>query len=60
MGEEMEVVYKSKPAMLRAFQAAKDHSKSKKQVGDDFVTRSEFRLFLLYLRQYFEYFTMFK
>ena len=44
---------------MRAFQAAKDHFKGKSSVGDDYVQMNEFRLFLLYLRQYFEYFVMF-
>ena len=44
---------------MRAFQAAKDHFKGKSSVGDDYVQMNEFKLFLLYLRQYFEYFVMF-
>ena len=45
---------------MRAFQAAKDHCKGKSAVGDDYVERYEFRIFMLYLRQYFEYFLMYK
>lgn len=45
---------------MRAFQAAKSFSKCEVSIGNDFVTFSEFRIFLVYIRQYFEYFVMFK
>eukprot|EP00386_Alphamonas_edax_P000914 GDKI01002757.1.p2 GENE.GDKI01002757.1~~GDKI01002757.1.p2 ORF type:complete len:185 (-),score=79.46 GDKI01002757.1:273-827(-) len=48
-----------KPAIIRAFTAAKNIHKSKKQHGDDFIEWSEFRLLLCYLRQYFELYEMF-
>ena len=60
LGEPARVIYLAKAPMLRAFQAAKDYSKSTTEVGDDYVTAGEFRIFLLYMRQYFEYFVMFK
>lgn len=62
VGKQIEVIYLSKPPMLRAFNAAKGHYKDKKKnsPGQDYVQRSEFRIFLLYMRQYFEYFVMFK
>ena len=50
LGPKMEPVYKAKSAMMRAFQAAKDHCKGKSAVGDDYVERYEFRIFMLYLR----------
>ena len=50
MGESMRVVYLAKAPMRRAFQAAKDHSKGKSTVGQDYVQKHEFRIFLLYLR----------
>lgn len=59
-GKRMAVVYQSKQVMLRAFNAAKDHYKSKSELGPDFIEKKEYRIFLLYLRQYFEYFVMFK
>ena len=37
MGESMRVVYQSKKALMRAFQAAKDHMTSKSTVGNDFI-----------------------
>ena len=60
MGPKMEPVYKAKSALMRAFQAAKDHCKGKSTVGDDYVEKKEFRILILYLRQYFEYFLMYK
>ena len=55
-----------KPAILRAFQAAKDETGSeyKSTSGvldpDDYVTRSEFRLLLVCIQHYFELFAIFK
>ena len=49
-----------KPAIMRAFQAAKDvHRGPSGGIGDDYVTRSEFRLFLLYLKQHLELWEIF-
>ena len=60
-GEKMKVIYLAKPALMRAFNAARDSVRSEKNsVEDDYVTKAEFRIFNLYLRQYFEYFMMFK
>ncbi|KAL3686935.1 hypothetical protein R1sor_013244 [Riccia sorocarpa] len=56
----LEELFEAKPAIIRAFNAAKSAGKSKSKLGDDFVERSEFRLILLYLRQYFELFEMFE
>jgi Ca2+-binding EF-hand superfamily protein len=52
-------IHGNKPVMMRAFQAAKDISKSSSELGDDFIERSEFRLFLVYLRNYLEIWQMF-
>lgn len=60
MGRELAIIYNSKAAMLRAFMAAKDHMRSTAETGQDYVQKPEYRIFLLYLRQYFEYFVMFK
>lgn len=60
MGESMKVVYEAKQVMMRAFQAAKDFSKNENSLEDDFLTFSEFRIFLIYIRQYLEYFVMFR
>jgi len=48
-------MFNCKPVLIRAFNASKDSVKSKSKYGDDYVTREEFRLLLVYLRMYFEY-----
>jgi len=54
-------VFDAKPAIIRAYQIAKDVTKSKRSdgVGDDYIEFREFRFFLLSLRQYFEYWAAF-
>ena len=52
-------IFECKPTIIRAFTAAKDAVANKKPHGDFYIDRSEFRLCLLYLRQYFEYFQAF-
>ena len=52
-------IFECKPAIIRAFTAAKGAVNNKKAHGDYYIDRSEFRLALLYLRQYFEYFQAF-
>ena len=68
-GHDFELrVFKAKPAIMRAFQAAKKWNKSKGKKskipfglnGDDYVDKSEFRVLLMYLRQYFEVYVMFE
>ena len=56
-----EALFRAKPVMMRAFQAAKDavqskaKSKAKAELASRYVERGEeFRLLLLYLRRYFE------
>jgi len=57
---KLEEIFDCKPAIMRAFQAAKDaHKNSKARLGADFVTKPEFRILLEYLRLYFELFVMF-
>lgn len=56
---QLDAVFDAKPAIMRAFQIAKDSQKSSKSVGDDYIERKEFKFFLLSLRQYFEYFVAF-
>eukprot|EP01012_Entosiphon_sulcatum_P016806 TRINITY_DN2168_c0_g1_i1.p1 TRINITY_DN2168_c0_g1~~TRINITY_DN2168_c0_g1_i1.p1 ORF type:complete len:443 (-),score=92.95 TRINITY_DN2168_c0_g1_i1:126-1454(-) len=54
-------IFNCKPAIMRAFQAAKKaNPESRARLGGDYVTRSEFRLLLVYLRRYFELFVMFE
>lgn len=46
--------------MIQAFTAARKIAARKTKHSDDYITLPEFRLFLLYLRQYFEYYVMFQ
>ena len=45
---------------MRAFQAAKKCLKSTTKHGDDYVSKAEFKYLLNYLRQYYEYWMMFR
>merc|ERR1711894_275707 len=62
MGDVLAIddLFDSKPAIMRAFQIAKNCIKSKRSVGEDYIEFREFRYFLLSLRQYFEYFVAFE
>jgi Ca2+-binding EF-hand superfamily protein len=55
----LDSVFDCKPAIMRAFQAAKSSGPSRTSHSDDYIEKNEFRLFLVYLRQYFEYYEMF-
>jgi len=56
----IDAIFNAKPAIMRAFQIAKDSEKSKRaDIGDDYLELKEFRYFLLALRQYFEYWNAF-
>jgi len=57
---KLDEVFHCKQVIMRAFQAAKDKYKSKSKYGPDYIELTEFRFFLVYLRQYFEYFVMFE
>ena len=57
---QIDHIFDAKPAIMRAFQIAKDSTKSKRgATGDDYIEFKEFRYFLLSLRQYFEYWEAF-
>ena len=57
---KIDAIFDAKPAIMRAFQIAKNCTKSKRgDVGDDYIEFKEFRFFLLSLRQYFEYWQAF-
>lgn len=57
----IDAIFNCKPAIMRAFQAAKKaNPDSRARLGADYITRSEFRLLLIYLRRYFELFLMFE
>ena len=55
-------MFDAKPAIMRAFQFAKDFcpAKSNNKYGPDYVEKREFRVFLVALRQRFEYLQAFK
>ena len=55
-------IFDAKPVIMRAFQAAKgvnDRRNKPGSHGPDYVEKCEFRLLLVYLRQYFEIWQMF-
>ena len=57
----VDALFDAKPAIMRAFQIAKNSQKSKRgKTGDDYIELKEFRFFLLSLRQYFEYWEAFQ
>ncbi len=49
-GLKLPILFNLKPVLMRAFNQAKNKSKSKNKIEDDFVSRSEFRFLLMYLR----------
>lgn len=48
-----------KKVLIRAFNAAKNKVPPKTKHSDDYIEWMEFRICLVYLRQYFEYYVMF-
>ena len=52
-------IFNLKKVLMRAFQAARTKQKAKTKYSDDYVEWMEFRILLVYLRQYFEYYVMF-
>lgn len=58
---QLDAVFDAKPAIMRAFQSAKDCTQSKRTdvKGADYIEFKEFRYFLSSLRQYFEYYVAF-
>lgn len=57
---QLDMIFNSKPAIMRAFQAAKNKGPKRTKYSDDYIERNEFRILLVYLRQYFEYWQMFQ
>ena len=53
-------MFNAKPAIMRAFQAAKGAVDTKSKLGGDYVEKSEFFLLLVHLKRYFELFVMFE
>ena len=58
----IDAIFDAKPPIMRAFQIAKNCTKSTRSdgVGPDYIEFLEFRYFLRSLRQYFEYWVAFK
>eukprot|EP01007_Sphenomonas_quadrangularis_P003109 NODE_565_length_1349_cov_589.576154_g440_i0.p1 GENE.NODE_565_length_1349_cov_589.576154_g440_i0~~NODE_565_length_1349_cov_589.576154_g440_i0.p1 ORF type:complete len:364 (-),score=92.37 NODE_565_length_1349_cov_589.576154_g440_i0:162-1253(-) len=56
---KIDEIFDCKPAIMRAFQAAKSVAPIRSKYSEDFVTRSEFRVLLIYLAKYFELFQLF-
>jgi hypothetical protein len=48
-----------KPVMLRAYNAAKDTQKGKSRHSAEYIEKGEYRTFLKYIRQYYEYWVAF-
>jgi Ca2+-binding EF-hand superfamily protein len=56
---DLPVLFDIKPVLMRAFQAAKAVAPSGSELGDDYIQRSEYRLLLQYLREYYEFWLAF-
>ena len=52
-------IFTLKKVLMRAYQTAKDKIKGKSKHSKDYIEWLEFRILLVYLRQYFEYYVMF-
>ena len=52
-------LFKCKPALMRAYMLARDKWPPTNKLHDDYVTRNEFRLLLIYLKLYYELFRMY-
>lgn len=53
-------IFHIKQVIMRAFQAARNSAPNKTKYSNDYIERNEFRYFLCYLRQYFEFYEMFE
>lgn len=56
---ELPEVSDCKPAVYQAFMAAKNSGINRREHSMDFIELNEFRYFLCYIRQYYEYYQMF-
>lgn len=54
-----DALFDCKPCIIRAFTAAKDMSSQKGVHKGEYIEKDEFRMMLVYLRRFFEYFVMF-
>ena len=57
---KLDQLYEAKPVIMRAFQFAKNAMPGKSKYGADYIEKKEFRIFLVALRQRFEYHHAFK
>jgi len=57
---KLPMMFELKPVLKRAFITAKTKMKARSKVSDDYVTKSEYRWLLKYLRQYYEYWLAFE
>mmetsp|Transcript_81121 Transcript_81121/g.251758 ORF Transcript_81121/g.251758 Transcript_81121/m.251758 type:complete len:463 (+) Transcript_81121:48-1436(+) len=58
---QLDDMFNAKPAIMRAFQASKNYLPADSGTpGEDYVQRREFRIFLQFLRHYFELWVMFE
>jgi len=55
----LDALFNAKPAIMRAFQYAKDWSEGDGKYGPDFIEFKEFRILLVALKQYLEYWEAF-
>ena len=54
-----EALFEAKPAIIRAFNFAREYTKGTGKYGDDYLEKGDFRIFLVALRVRFEYFVAF-
>lgn len=52
-------IFEKKQVIRKAFDAAKASAKNNRQESNEFIEKNEFRYFLVYLRQFYEYSVMF-
>ena len=57
---KLNFLFDCKPVLMRAFNAAKNSGPKRTSLSDDYIEKNEFRFFLVYLRQYFEYYAIFQ
>lgn len=49
----MPELFETKPVIMRAYQASKNKIKAKSNLGEDYVSRAEFKWTLIYLRFFY-------
>lgn len=56
---ELPELFELKPVLLRAFEKAKTKEKATNKYSDDYISSSEYKWLLKYLRMYYEYWVAF-